>query len=65
MVRSFTRHGIASQGVLRPQPFSLLVTIADPKRQAPVYDELSRIVRNRFNAQNLTIRPEVRERTRA
>ena len=65
MVRSFTRHGVATQGTLRPQPFSLLVTIADPNQQVQVYDELSRIVRNRFNAQNLTIRPGIRERTRA
>ena len=65
MVRSFSRYGVGTHGMLRPQPFSLLVTIADPNRKVLVYDELSRIVRNRFNAQNLTIRPGIRERGRA
>lgn len=64
MVRSFTRHGIAAQGISPPQPFSLILTIADPEGKAPVYDELARAIRNRFATHNLTVRPSVHERSR-
>ena len=64
MVRLLTRHGIEAQEAFRPQPFSLIVTIADQEAKAPVYDEMSRIIRNRFRAQNLTLRSGVRVRGR-
>ena len=64
MVRLLTRHGIEAHEAFRPQPFSLIVTIADPEAKAPVYDEMSRIIRNRFKAQNLTLRSGIRVRGR-
>ena len=64
MVRLFTRHGIEVQENFRLQPFSLIITIADPGQKAPVYDEMSRIIRSRFKVQNLTIRPAIRVRGR-
>ena len=54
------RHGIDKNGELKAQPFSLIITIADPENKAPVYDEMARIVRNRFNAQNLVVKAPVR-----
>ncbi len=62
MVRLLTRHGVKAQETSRLQPFSLIITIADPRQKAPVYDEISRIIRNRFKAQNLTVRPGIRVR---
>lgn len=62
MVRLLTRHGIEASDTFQPQPFALIVTISDPEHTAPVYDETSRAIRNRFKAQNLTIRPSVRIR---
>lgn len=56
-----TRHGVEiDEAAFKPQPFSLIITIADPEKTAPVYDEMARIVRNRFQAQNLAVRPRVR-----
>ena len=43
----------------------MIVTIADPKRSAPVYDEMAQIVRNRFQAQNIGIRAAAPVRGRA
>lgn len=52
-----TRHGVeADNSTLKPQSFSLIITIADPNKKAPVYDEMAQIVRNRFQAQNLAVR---------
>ena len=64
MVRLLTRHDIETQEAFRPQPFALIVTLADPEAKAPVYDEMSRIIRNRFKAQNLTLRSGIRVRGR-
>jgi hypothetical protein len=63
-VQLLTRHGIEQQEALKPQPFSLIVTIADPDKKAPVYDEMAQIVLNRFKAENLTLRTAARVRTR-
>lgn len=57
-----SRHAAAKQE--RPQPFSLIVTIADPEQKAMVYDEMARLVRTRFQSQNLTVRASARVRTR-
>lgn len=54
-----TRHQKADV-TIKPQPFSLIVTIADPERKADVYDEVSRIVRNKYRAENLAIRQQPR-----
>lgn len=63
MVRLLTRHGIEDQEAFKPQPFSLIVTISDPNRTAPVYDEMSQVVLSRFRAENLTLRSAARIRT--
>jgi serine protease AprX len=56
-----SRHGVEkSQATIRPQPFSLIITIADPEGQAPVYDEMAQVIRNRFQADNLVVRSGVR-----
>ena len=58
-----TRHNIEQAETFRSQPFALIVTIADPKKRAPVYDEMSQILHNRFQSQNLTVRSPVTIRT--
>jgi hypothetical protein len=56
-----TRHERPDADIpIKPQPFSLIVTIADPERKADVYDEVSRIVRNKYRAENLAIRQQTR-----
>lgn len=61
MLRLLTRHEHAEE-TFKPQPFSLIITIADPQRKAPVYDEMARIVRSRFQAENLAVRQRARVR---
>ena len=61
-----SRHGIDQDKELaRPQPFSLILTIADPERKAKVYDEMAQIIRSHFQFQNLGVRAvaQVRART--
>ena len=65
MLRLLTRHGIEDEEAFRPQPFSLIITISDPQKKAPVYDEMARIVLNRFQAQNLAVRAAARVRAKA
>lgn len=59
-----TRHGIENDEAFNPQQFSLIITISDPEKKARVYDEMARIIRNRFQFQNLVIRPTVRIQTK-
>ena len=59
-----TRHRIEDDEAFKPQPFSLIITISDPKKSVRVYDEVAQIVRNRFQAQNLTIRSSARIQAR-
>jgi hypothetical protein len=59
-----SRHGIDKGDNTKPQPFSLIVTIADPKKRAPVYDEMAQLLHNRFQAQNLAVRASARVRAR-
>lgn len=56
-----TRHEHADEN-FKPQPFSLIITIADPQKKAPVYDEMAQIVRSRFQAENLAVRQRARVR---
>lgn len=63
-VQLLTRHGIEGDHAFKPQPFSLIITISDPEKKALVYDEMARIVRSRFNAQNITMRTTARVRTK-
>lgn len=62
-VQLLTRHGIEDVETFKPQAFSLILTISDPDRRGRVYDEMSQIVRSRFQAQNLTVRATARIRT--
>lgn len=64
-VQLLTRHGIEDVEADKPQPFSLIVTISDPLKKAPVYDEMARSVLNRFQSQNLAVRAAARIRGRA
>jgi hypothetical protein len=64
MLRLLTRHGIEDEEAFKPQPFSLIITISDPEKKAPVYDEMAQIIRNRFHSQNLTVRTPARIRAR-
>lgn len=59
-VQLLTRHAVEDTASFRSQPFSLIITIADPEKNAPVYDEMARSVRNRFQAQNLSLRATAR-----
>jgi hypothetical protein len=60
-----SRHGIDNgDNLSKPQPFSLVITIADPKRKAPVYDEMAQLLHNRFKAQNLAVRSRARVQSR-
>jgi hypothetical protein len=60
-----TRHNNESEEAIRPQPFSLIVTVSDPLKKAPVYDEMARITLNRFQSQNLAVRAAARIRGRS
>ena len=61
-----SRHGVDQADTNgRPQPFSLLITIADPEKKAPVYDEMAQVIRTRFQADDLVVRPGVRIRSRS
>jgi serine protease AprX len=62
-VSLLTRHGVEAMSSFESQPFSLILTIADPTKKAPVYDEMARIVRTRFKAQNITLRATARVRS--
>jgi serine protease AprX len=55
------RHGVEQFDAVA-QPFALLLTISDPEKEAPVYDEMSRHLRTRLQTQNLTLRSTVRAR---
>lgn len=57
-----TRHGIAESDTYRPQKFALIVTISDPRRLAPVYDEMAQAIRTRFQVENLLVRSSTRVR---
>ena len=63
-VQLLTRHGIEGEATNKPQPFSLIVTISDPEKRAPVYDEMARSVLHRFQSQNLSLRATARIRGR-
>jgi len=60
-VELLCRHGV-EETTASNQPFALLLTISDPAKQAPVYDEMVRSLRTRFQTQNLALRPTVRVR---
>jgi len=45
---------------MRPQRFALIVTIADPNKTAPVYNDMAVNIRNRFKVENLALRATAR-----
>ncbi len=63
-VKLLTRHSGENLVPSKPQPFSLIVTIADPEKKAPVYDEMVRLIQNRFEVENLAVRAAARIRTK-
>ena len=63
-VELLCRHGVEESRASN-QPFALLLTISDPEKKAPVYDEMARSLRTRFQTQNLAVRPSVRLRPQA
>ena len=46
------------------QPFALILTISDPARTAPVYDEMVRAIQPRWQTENLNLRVPARIRAR-
>lgn len=58
-VKMITRHDIEDRLSIS-QPFCLILTIADPTRRAPIYDELSQQLRTRFQTNNIMLRPSTR-----
>ena len=63
-LKLLSRHDVNNDVALRPQPFSLVITIADPDATAPVYDEMAQVIRNRFQAESLVVRTIAQVRTR-
>ncbi|MBL8517597.1 MAG: S8 family peptidase [Betaproteobacteria bacterium] len=63
-VQLLSRHGIDAEETFRSQPFSLIVTIADPERKAPVYDEMARLLRTKYKSENLAVRAAAQIRGR-
>lgn len=59
-----TRHGSKEPTETKPQPFALIVTIADPGGKAPVYDEMAQLIHNRYQTQNLMVRPKIQVQAR-
>lgn len=56
-----SRHSTGERA-MKPQPFALVLTIADPAKTAPVYDEMAQQILQRFTARNLTLRTAARIR---
>jgi serine protease AprX len=42
------------------QSFVLVLSIADPEKRAPVYDEMSRKLRTSYQTQNILVRPQIK-----
>jgi hypothetical protein len=59
-----SRHGVPEREAMQAQPFALILTIADPNRTAPVYDEMAQLIRHQYRAQSLTVRTGARIVTR-
>ena len=61
-VSLLSRHDQELQRQPAEQPFALILTISDPARTAPVYDEMVRAVRTRWKIENLNLRVGARLR---
>jgi serine protease AprX len=64
-VRLLTRHSGENGHPSKPQPFSLVLTIADPLKKASVYDEMVQLIQSRFEVANLAVRAAARIRTKS
>lgn len=60
MVDMISRHEFANAPY--EQPFTLLLTIADPTHSKPVYDEMTVKLSSRLQSQNINFRTQVRNR---
>ena len=63
-VKLLTRHSGQNQQPSKPQPYCMIVTIADPKKKARIYDEMVRIIQARYKTENLMLRAAARLRTK-
>lgn len=57
------RHHIEDSELFPPQPFALVLTIADPNRSPHIYNEMAVKIHNKYKAQNLTLRAAARIKT--
>jgi hypothetical protein len=62
-VQLLCRHDIEKSELFPPQRFALILTIADPDKSAPIYNEMAVQIRSRFKAQNLALRAATRIQT--
>ncbi|MFI5347855.1 MAG: hypothetical protein ACHQ51_15900, partial [Elusimicrobiota bacterium] len=58
-VQLLCRHAAQDRLSANPQKFALIVTIADPTKKAPVYNEMAIKIRNRWQSQNLALRSNI------
>lgn len=56
---------ISRHGRQQPQPFTLLLTIADPEKRRPVYNDMTVKLAQKLQTQNLSLRPQLRNRLRS
>ena len=54
-----SRHELKDSGIFKPQKFSLIITISDPNKKAPVYDQMAQIIRTQYQVENLAVRSAV------
>lgn len=60
MIDMITRHEFVNTP--HEQPFTLILTIADPEKRKPVYNEMTTLLANRLQTQNINLRTQVRNR---
>lgn len=60
-----SRHDDEEHRERQSQPFALVLTISDPKGEAPVYDEMARLLRSRWKVENLSLRVGARIRAQS
>ena len=63
-VNLLSRHDTELEREPAEQPFALILTISDPARTAPVYDEMVRAIQSRWQIENLNLRVGARLRAR-
>ena len=58
------RHASNRKDPIKAQPFAIIITIADPDKQAPVYNDMAIQLRSRFESQNVALRATTRVQSR-